>query len=147
MLERTRITQASWREWLVEITNDGETVGSVQEFRVFVDGELAERLPFQDPPIYWLSVFERIDLGPCGYIDASALAPPVSVSADSQLNLFSVLMTGTNEQIERAMRRLRLEVEYVSVWGERFSVVHDFGGFRHLHLTRIKQVHRSRDRR
>ena len=129
VVERTRLTQESWREWIVELTNDGQTVGSIQSFRVLVDGQPLDRLSFQDPKPYWESVFKALGLGALGYIEASALAPPVSVAPGSPHLLFQVILTGQPQQITQGMRRLRIEIEYASLWGERYPTSHDCGGF------------------
>ena len=129
VVERTRLTQESWREWIVELTNDGQTVGSIQAFQVLVDGHPLDRRSFEDPKPYWDSVFKALGLGTLGYVEASALAPPVSVAPGSPHLLFQVILTGQPEQIMQGMRRLRIEIEYASQWGERYPVSHDFGGF------------------
>ena len=118
VVERTRLTQESWREWNVELTNDGQTVGSIQGFRVLIDGQPVSRQSFEAPRPYWDSVFQALGLGTLGYVEANALAPPVSVAPGSPYLLFAVILTGQPQQIMEGMRRLRIEIEYASLWGE-----------------------------
>jgi hypothetical protein len=125
-LERAR-TVPNGLEWVVELKNDGQTAGSIQSFRVLVNGKPYSGRPFEDPTGYWSNVFQAMGLVLYGGQYANRIEPPLSIAPNAPVLIFHNVINDPLPQVQQCLRKLRLEIEYVSLWGERFETRQDLG--------------------
>ena len=107
-------------QFLAEIENTGTGPAIVRDFRVFLDDEHHESFEAEA----WLAIVDLLELPKEGIvaglrIDKGEFIPPskrmilLRYECDEEL---------TNKQIRQAFQRIRLEIDYQSVYGDHFRL-------------------------
>jgi hypothetical protein len=128
ILERARSNPGSGLEWIAEIRNDGQTAANLKAFRVVVDGKVFDHRSGEEPAEYWGKVLQALGVIRYGSLEGNVLRPPNAIPAGKTELLFQVTLVDPATYARSAMRKLRIEVEYFSLWGEQYPAVHVFGG-------------------
>lgn len=128
ILERARPIPQSL-EWIVEFRNDGQTAANIDALRILVNGSPYEGRPFEDPNAFWLSVLQGLGLMRCGSLAGYRIRTPLALAPNATQLLFQVVISDPMSHAQQCIQRLRLEVDYTSLWGEKFSTAEDLGRF------------------
>lgn len=128
VLERFNPTHESGgTAWLVEFRNEGPTPANIVRFETFVDGKPWPHKPLQDPAEMWLGILLGLGLKELGRLSGNMIWPVASMAAGSAEPLLNVIVTDPLNALRAARQRLRIEIDFENVWGERKSLIRPFG--------------------
>ena len=113
--------------WLVELRNEGPTPTNIRRFEIFVDSKPIAHVPLQNPAEVWFGVLMGLGLRQFGRLSGNMMWPPASLPAGGAQPLLDVILTEPLDAITAARRRLGIEIDYETVWGERKTLVRPFG--------------------
>src|ERR1700733_5589747 len=106
--------------WEAMLRNDGLTPANLVRFDILVDGKVISRGPLEAGNATWLRVFQTSGLTLIGDLKCQTLKPVLAIPPGYAELVFHAALEDPRNQVLQAMKKVRIEIEYESIWKERF---------------------------
>jgi len=108
--------------WIVEITNVGQTAANIESLTVFADRQKIVPELLEAPKAFWRRVLSNVSLPQIQVNQGNTIVSDFALAPDAQILLFDTTLASEHPQLDAAIRKVEIEITYVAPWGDRRTI-------------------------